>query len=481
MSKKSQAALEFLTTYGWAFIVILTMIGAVSYFGGLNPSGFVQGSCVVGSPFACDSNQFVVGSKGFVVQVVNGQQATIVSNLQYFYDEDWHQCGQFRASTVQPSSELILPCIFAPGHESSSRSNTNFKFTSTSPSDSDGTFSRTIQGTLRSTRIEQTHPSSIEMLGFVSASPELAGATAIAYHDGYAYVANWNGASFAIVDVSDPNNVEIVGYEQNSSLMAGMHSVKVDDSGILYTAGSNSRRISSYDVSDPSNPVLLDSFYRVDIRPLDMQIVGTTMYVTGYVNHFILILDISDPSNIQELGYLSDSASMNGATDIRVVGDHALIAARGVSNPSTSSGRLAVLDVSDPSDIIVEDVYLNHSIFNWTWSLDVAGDYAYVVAARSGSLVTFDISDLPNIEMVHVDQGNLVHPRHVMVGGNKLYVADLNDASIKIYDVSNPAQPSYQGDYHRPGFINSARYIDINYPYLYLASMSNTVSVFDIS
>ena len=36
--RKAQAALEFLTTYGWAFIVILIMIGALAYFGVLNPS-----------------------------------------------------------------------------------------------------------------------------------------------------------------------------------------------------------------------------------------------------------------------------------------------------------------------------------------------------------------------------------------------------------------------------------------------------------
>ena len=33
MHKKSQAALEFLTTYAWAFLVIIIMIGALAYFG----------------------------------------------------------------------------------------------------------------------------------------------------------------------------------------------------------------------------------------------------------------------------------------------------------------------------------------------------------------------------------------------------------------------------------------------------------------
>jgi len=52
-SKKGQAALEFLTTYGWAFIVILVMIGALSYFGVLNPKGLLPEKCLFEQPFNC--------------------------------------------------------------------------------------------------------------------------------------------------------------------------------------------------------------------------------------------------------------------------------------------------------------------------------------------------------------------------------------------------------------------------------------------
>lgn len=41
MKKKAQSALEFLTTYGWAFLVILIMIGALAYFGVLDPNRFL--------------------------------------------------------------------------------------------------------------------------------------------------------------------------------------------------------------------------------------------------------------------------------------------------------------------------------------------------------------------------------------------------------------------------------------------------------
>jgi len=51
--KRGQAALEFLTTYGWAFLVVLVVIGALAYFGVLNPSRFLPERCTFQSEFAC--------------------------------------------------------------------------------------------------------------------------------------------------------------------------------------------------------------------------------------------------------------------------------------------------------------------------------------------------------------------------------------------------------------------------------------------
>jgi hypothetical protein len=47
--RRGQSALEFLTTYGWAFLVILVMIGALAYFGVLDPSRFLPDKCIFGA------------------------------------------------------------------------------------------------------------------------------------------------------------------------------------------------------------------------------------------------------------------------------------------------------------------------------------------------------------------------------------------------------------------------------------------------
>ena len=58
--RKSQAALEFLTTYAWAFLVIIVMVGALAYFGVLSPSKLLPDRCNFGSEIGCNKDLLVV-------------------------------------------------------------------------------------------------------------------------------------------------------------------------------------------------------------------------------------------------------------------------------------------------------------------------------------------------------------------------------------------------------------------------------------
>ena len=62
MNIRSQAALEFLTTYGWAFLVILIMMSALAYFGVLNPSKLLPDRCNFGAEISCNKNTMVVNN-----------------------------------------------------------------------------------------------------------------------------------------------------------------------------------------------------------------------------------------------------------------------------------------------------------------------------------------------------------------------------------------------------------------------------------
>ena len=52
-TKKAQAAMEFLMTYGWAILVVLVAIAALAYFGVLTPTKFLPERCTMPSGIAC--------------------------------------------------------------------------------------------------------------------------------------------------------------------------------------------------------------------------------------------------------------------------------------------------------------------------------------------------------------------------------------------------------------------------------------------
>lgn len=74
--KKGQAALEFLTTYGWAFLVILVMIGGLSYFGVLDVGKFIPDSCKLDGNLECPT--YALGTNYISLGLKNNMDASVV-------------------------------------------------------------------------------------------------------------------------------------------------------------------------------------------------------------------------------------------------------------------------------------------------------------------------------------------------------------------------------------------------------------------
>ena len=76
MSKRGQAALEFLMTYGWAILVVLVAIGALAYFGVLNPKRSLPDLCIIAPGFSCDD--FILNTDGTSTVIIrNGFGKTL--------------------------------------------------------------------------------------------------------------------------------------------------------------------------------------------------------------------------------------------------------------------------------------------------------------------------------------------------------------------------------------------------------------------
>ena len=74
---KSQAALEFLMTYGWAILVVLVAVGALAYFGVLSPDKFLPAKCTLQAGIGCIDHKATATALNVVMRNSLGYDLTI--------------------------------------------------------------------------------------------------------------------------------------------------------------------------------------------------------------------------------------------------------------------------------------------------------------------------------------------------------------------------------------------------------------------
>jgi hypothetical protein len=117
--KRGQAAMEFIMTYGWAILVVLVMIGALAYFGVLNPKNYLPEKCVAAPGFNCKDYQVQDNSGGnmkFSLALENklGSSVDIKSvNVTYAKGATVYSdtCGGV-TPTLQADGQVTLACTF---------------------------------------------------------------------------------------------------------------------------------------------------------------------------------------------------------------------------------------------------------------------------------------------------------------------------------------------------------------------------------
>lgn len=109
---KGQAALEFLTTYGWAFLVILVMIGGLSYFGVFDFKSKLPDSCTFsGTNIECQSFQLNNGTDSQVqIRIKNiGEDDMYVVGIDVLERSKTNDGGTFCKFTAQTNPTTVVP------------------------------------------------------------------------------------------------------------------------------------------------------------------------------------------------------------------------------------------------------------------------------------------------------------------------------------------------------------------------------------
>ena len=76
---KSQAAMEFLMTYGWAILVVLAAIAALAYFGVLSPEKFLPQKCILVPGIVCLQHKVEPAKVTLVISQNLGRTITVTN------------------------------------------------------------------------------------------------------------------------------------------------------------------------------------------------------------------------------------------------------------------------------------------------------------------------------------------------------------------------------------------------------------------
>jgi len=132
ISKKAQSSFEFLTTYGWALMIMVVMFGALVYY--LNaPSSAVQPSCTIVEAFGCRDSQVQGNTVSLALTNIVGT-GIMVNNLECVYD-GVHTSTSSNATGVHydAGQKFVATCDFAagtlPSKGSTVKVNFNIKYT----------------------------------------------------------------------------------------------------------------------------------------------------------------------------------------------------------------------------------------------------------------------------------------------------------------------------------------------------------------
>jgi len=205
----------------------------------------------------------------------------------------------------------------------------------------------------------------------------------------------------------------------------------------VFDGNGSSSRLMVFNINDPESPILTNTVVTDVMIPAKCCIDGNYLYTVDYTTDSgLYIYNIINPENpVLVANTTNGLTGVKRATSVEVQGDYAYV----VTYATGSSGVLAVYNISVPSNpVFVGSAGLNGP----AWSLSVQGSYAYVGITRypeSDALVTFDISSPSN--PFETSRTSVEGPMSIELDNSYAYVIDYYDDRLHIFDLVDPSTP----------------------------------------
>lgn len=227
------------------------------------------------------------------------------------------------------------------------------------------------------------------------------------------------------------------------------------DGNIAVMGSFNCRGVFIFDISDPDNPVLA-SWYNpgANLQFLEAIVIGNRGYFGTGNTGGVHIVDLTNPASPQLLGVVN-STNGNGHNTIHEMmvfdqgGERYLLE----NSNSTATRNLKIINVTNPAAAVLKWDF-NASDTGWVHAMHIRGDRLFLSGFSNTTRIDiFDIANLATqapalLGSVAVGLGSN-HSTWTSEDGAYLYSArettgsnGPNPGDIRVYDVTNPAQPT---------------------------------------
>ncbi len=253
-------------------------------------------------------------------------------------------------------------------------------------------------------------------------------------------------------------------FAQTSGELSGLSHISLTNPSDVVISGNYAYVSDDYsglriiNISDSANPVLTGTF-DPENRVGWVAVSGNYAYVTDYSDGGLWVVDISNPANPSQAGYLD---TQNGG-EIAVSGNYVYM----------DTGDLTVIDVSTPSSPTVAGTYDSGGSI---WEIFILDNYMYIGnTSSSKGLKIVNISNPASpVETGHYQLSDGV--TGLYVSGNYAYIVG-DHLGFHIVDISTKSNPALAGSFT----MNTPIKIVVEGDFAYIAQASSGISKIDIS